>query len=368
MKIIIDRDVLLGALQTVSGAIERRQTLAVLSNILLEAENDFVRLSATDLEVELSVTLKASSTVKVLETGAITVSGKKWLDVVKTLPAGEIELSFDASKFIVRSGRSRFTLTTLPAVDFPHLEEGIGTIEFSIDAPLLADLIEKTQFAMAVQDVRYFLNGLLLESEEQCLRAVATDGHRLALAEQTLPQSVGDFSVIIPRKGVLELGRIVGHVNDKVKVVVGSNHIRLTAGETKFTSKLIDSKFPNYKQVLPKTHECHVSVDKEAFREALQRTAIVSSDKYKGVRIVAQEEGLLLYARSSEHDEAEVVVAAEVSRPGVEIGFNVQYLLDITNVVEGESLEVLLGDVNSSVLIKEKGVDNRLYVVMPMRL
>lgn len=368
MRIIIERDVLLGALQTVSGAIERRQTLAVLSNILVEAESDFIRFTATDLEIELSCVVQVSDIATVLEGGAITVSGKKWLDVVKALPEGQVELSCDDSKFVVKSGRSRFSLTTLPALDFPHLEEGIGTVSLSVDAQVLAELIDKTQFAMAIQDVRFFLNGLLFESQGKSLRTVATDGHRLALAEQAIAAEIGEFSVIVPRKGVLELGRILAHHEEIVDITVGSNHIGVQIGNIKFISKLIDIKFPNYRQVLPKNHQCRILVNKENFREGLQRAAIVSSDKYKGVRLRIQTDGIVLYARGSEQDEAEVFVPADVSQAGLEIGFNVQYLLDIAATVEGEKLEIQLGDVNSSALVKEHEVENRLYVVMPMRL
>jgi DNA polymerase-3 subunit beta len=367
MKLTIERQALLSALQSVSGALERRLTLAVLGNVLFEVTEDWVRLTATDLEIELSALVDLEH-VTIEEPGEITVPGRKWLDIVKSLPDGPIKLSLSDGKFKVSSGRSRFSLSTLPASDFPHVEEGLGTVELAVEAAAMAEMIDRTHFAMAVQDVRYYLNGMFLEAEGTRLRTVATDGHRLALAEWNGLAEASSFGVIVPRKGVIELGKVLSQASGEARLVVGSNHVRLSVGSTRFTSKLLDGKFPDYERVIPKGSDKTVVVGREAFREALQRVAILSNEKFRGVKLVVGQEGMTLFSSSPEQEEAEVFLPAEVSGAELEIGFNVQYLLDVMNACRTEKVRLSLGDVNSSALIDEVDGSGALYVVMPMRL
>ncbi len=366
MKFSIERESLVDALQLVAGAVEKRQTLPVLSNVLLEVTDNTMRLTGTDLEVELSVSLNLP---QVEEEGSITLPARKFLDIVKSLPNDKpIKLTLNESRVVIQSGRSRFTLSTLPAADFPHVDEGVGTMSFSLPCSVLADMIDRTHFAMAQQDVRYYLNGMYFEIENKILKTVATDGHRLAMTEyDELPADI-EASVIIPRKGMLELGRLVSGRADEVNITLGNNHLKATVDNTRFTSKLVDGKFPDYERVVPRNSDKTIVVDRAKFKEGLQRAAILSNEKFKGVRLVIDNEGITLFSNNPEQEEAEVHISAEVAGDTLEIGFNVQYLQDVVNSCRVEKIQLQLGDVNSSCLIQEVEGSKALYVIMPMRL
>ncbi len=365
MKISATRAEVLNPLQSVIGVVERRQTMPILANVLLAARNNRLSITGTDLEVELV----ASSEANVQQAGDVTVPGRKLLDIFRALPEeAKVTLTTEGDRVVVRAGRSRFTLSSLPAAEYPVVEEIHAQQTLSVPQPEFRRLIEKTHFSMAQQDVRYYLNGLLVEAEGPSLRAVATDGHRLAICECTLEQPAKNpQQVIVPRKGVLELQRLLG-TDGAIELAIGTNHIRAQIGDVRFTSKLIDGRFPEYSRVIPSSPSRLIEGDREALRHALQRTAILSNEKYRGVRLSVKPDLLTVQAHNPEQEEAEDQVEVNYQGDEVEIGFNVTYLLDALAAVDGEKVQIGLGDANSSCLIRADAGARARYVVMPMRL
>ncbi len=370
MKFSIARDALIKPLNLVAGVVERRQTLPILSNVLLVLEDKTLSLTGTDLEVELvgRVELEAAGV-----DGEVTVPARKLVDICKSLPEGStIEFSMEAGKARVRAGRSRFTLSTLPAADFPAVEGGGGAVALSLNQSLVKQLIDSTAFAMAQQDVRYYLNGLFLEILGGRLRVVATDGHRLALATGPALVEAPDTGVIIPRKGVLELSRLLGG-SAPLELAIGTNHIRAANEQFTFTSKLVDGKFPDYERVIPKNADKSVIGARDELKQAFTRTAILSNEKYRGVRLKLSDNNLDITANNPEQEQAEEVVGVQYNAGELEIGFNVSYLLDVLSVLEQPQVRLSLSDEASSALLENAeapsdGEPERLYVVMPMRL
>jgi len=366
MKLSAPREQLLAPLQSVMGVVERRQTMPILANVLLAVQNNKLSVTGTDLEVELV----ASSDVTVQQAGDITVPGRKLLDIIRTLPdKAVVNLSREGEKVVIKAGRSRFTLSTLPASEFPLIDDINARQTIRIARNQAARLIEKTHFAMAQQDVRYYLNGTLLETNGKTLRAVATDGHRLSLAEAELADGStgGTQQVILPRKGVLELQRILGGEGD-LELSIGTNHIRAQIGDIRFTSKLIDGKFPEYGRVIPANPPRIMTASRDALRQALQRTSILSNEKYRGVRLTFGANLLTIQAHNPEQEEAEDQVEVGFEGDEIEIGFNVTYLLDALAAVDVDTVEVGLTDANSSCVIRAPGDQAIKFVVMPMRL
>jgi len=365
MKLSAARDVLLKPLQAVIGVVERRQTMPILSNILLVAKNGQLSVTATDLEVELV----AKTDVEVESGGEITVSGRKLLDICRALPDGAtVDVSVSGEKLNVRSGRSKFALATLPAAEFPSVEDVKASQTISVAQEVLGRLIEKTHFSMAQQDVRYYLNGMLLESGGSHLRTVATDGHRLALCQAELDGAkLDEQQVIVPRKGVLELQRLLSG-EGTVDIVLGANHIQIELDGIRFTSKLIDGRFPEYDRVIPKDSSNELSAGREVLRGALQRTAILSNEKYRGIRLIIRSGAVVLQAHNPEQEEAEEELEVSYTGDDIEIGFNVNYLLDAIGAVDSEDVALSVVDSNSSCLIRQPGNDDCKFVVMPMRL
>jgi len=366
MKLIASREELLKPLQAVIGVVERKQTMPVLSNVLLVAQRDEITITATDLEVELV----AKGQVESLEVpGDITVPGRKFLDICRALPnEAPVEISLDGDRLNIKSGRSKFVLSTLSASEFPVVDDIQGSQTVRMAQTDLHHLFDKTHFCMAQQDVRYYLNGLLIETDGPLIRGVATDGHRLALCEMDLDgQDAGKEQVIIPRKGVLELQRLLKEEGE-AEITIGSNHIRIELGDIRFTSKLIDGRFPDYGRVIPAITDNVVLASGDAFRHALQRAAILSNEKYRGVRLEFLKDQVKIQANNPDQETAEDEVEVEYGGDEIEIGFNVNYLLDALAAVDGDQVEVNLTDANSSCLIKTPGIDSTKYVVMPMRL
>ena len=365
MKFTASREQILGPLQSVIGVVERRQTMPVLSNVMLSARNNRLSITGTDLEVELV----AASEISVAQAGDITVPGRKFLDIMRALPEGvSVTVATESERLSVKAGRSRFTLSTLPAGEFPVVEEVSAQHTVKVSQAVFRRLIDKSHFSMAQQDVRYYLNGMLLESDGKMLRTVATDGHRLALSETELDViAKAKHQVIIPRKGVLELQRILGEEGE-VELAIGTNHVRCEIGDIRFTSKLIDGRFPEYGRVIPSNPTKIVDADRESLRAALQRTAILSNEKYRGVRLNAKPNLLTLQAHNPEQEEAEDSVEVNYGGEEVEIGFNVTYLLDALSAIDGDRVQIGLTDENSSCLITVPGKQDCKYVVMPMRL
>lgn len=365
MKLTASREEILAPLQSVIGVVERRQMMPVLANVLLSARDDSLSITGTDLEVELV----ASRKVAVAQPGDITIPGRKLLDIFRALPEKtNVTLSTEGERATLRAGKSRFALSTLPATEFPLVDDINAQQTLDIEQGEFRRLIDKTHFSMAQQDVRYYLNGMLLETEGKNLRAVATDGHRLALCESELSARVKTAQqVIVPRKGVLELQRILGS-DGNFQLAVGSNHVRAQIGEIRFTSKLIDGRFPEYGRVIPAAPTRIVEADRESLKQALQRTAILSNEKYRGVRLTFKPDLLMIQAHNPEQEEAEDQIEVNYTGEEVEIGFNVNYLLDALAAIDHEKIELGLTDSNSSCLIRAPGVTQTKYVVMPMRL
>ncbi|HYM43759.1 MAG TPA: DNA polymerase III subunit beta [Steroidobacteraceae bacterium] len=365
MKLTAPREDILAPLQSVIGVVERRQTMPVLANVLLAARDNRLSVTGTDLEVELV----ATSQVSVQQPGDITVPGRKLLDIFRSLPEKtSVSLSTEGERVSLRAGRSRFTLSSLPASEFPVVEEINAQQTLSVAQGEFRRLIDKTHFSMAQQDVRYYLNGMLLETDGKALRAVATDGHRLALCETELAaKAKASQQVIVPRKGVLELQRILG-TEGSIELAVGTNHVRAQIGDIRFTSKLIDGRFPEYARVIPANPSRSVEADRDSLKLALQRTAILSNEKYRGIRLTARPGLLVIQAHNPEQEEAEDQVEVNYKGEEVEIGFNVNYLLDALSAIDGDKVEIGLTDSNSSCLIHAPGTTHTKYVVMPMRL
>lgn len=365
MKFSADREAILSPLQAVIGVVERRQTMPILANVLVSGRDDQLAFTATDLEVELV----ARAPVALQQAGEITLPGRKLLEIIRALPEkATVTVAIEGERAIVKSGKSRFTLTTLPASDFPTIEDIRAQQTLKVDQAVLRRLLDKTHFSMAQQDVRYYLNGMLLELAGNVLRTVATDGHRLAYCETVLETAADTAQqVIVPRKGVLELQRLLGGEGN-VELAIGTNHVRAQIGDIRFTSKLIDGRFPEYSRVIPNDPPKQVKADREILRTALQRAAILSNEKYRGIRLALKPKVLILQSHNPEQEEAEEELEVAYDGEEVEIGFNVNYLLDALAAVDGNEVALGLTDANNSCLLSAPGVLTTKYVVMPMRL
>lgn len=367
MQFTIQREALLKPLQLVAGVVERRQTLPVLNNILMVLREGELSMTGTDLEVELVGRVRVDDEI---QAGEITVPARKLLDIVKSLPDGAlVNFSFENQKVTIKSGRGRFTLSTLPASEFPAVEDSPNTLSFSLQQQQLKRLIDAVSFSMAQQDVRYYLNGMLLEITPEFVRTVATDGHRLALCTlQTPIEGATARQSILPRKGVTELVRFLADSEQPVRVLLGSNHLRAQTDDFTFTTKLVDGKFPDYERVLPRSSNNLIQAVRQELRQAFARAAILSNEKYRGVRLILEPSQLTLVANNPEQDEAEEVITIDYTGVGFEIGFNVSYLVDVLNALSGEAVRISLADANSSALVESVDNTDAVYVVMPMRL
>ena len=367
MKFSTERETLLRALSMVTGVVERRQTLPVLSNLLVEAREDGLSMTATDLEVELSVRVRDG--VDIERHGRATIPGRKLVDIWRSLPEGA-QISVEvAEQVTVRSGKSRFTLATLPVDEFPDLADPQSDVKVLVPVDEVRRLLDQTSFAMAQQDVRYFLNGMLFEITGEYVRTVATDGHRLAMCTcNGGAQGVDRLQAIVPRKGVSELARLLGEGDEPLLLGLSSNHLRVVQGGYTLVSKLVDGQFPDYERVIPKNGQHYVTGDRETLRRSLRSTSILSNEKYRGVRLSLDKEQLTVQANNPDQEEAEDVIAVDYEGDPLEIGFNADYLLDILNALAGESVRICVSDGNSSALIEEPEEEGALFVVMPMRL
>ena len=361
------RDTLLGPLQSVSGIVERRHTLPILSNVLLEKKGDRLTLLATDIEIQITtVTEWAGGDGD----GAVTVGARKLQDILRSLPdSTEVSLVLQDKRLQVRGGKSRFSLQTLPADDFPRMTISDGeTRQFSISQKAFRQLLGKTQYSMAAQDVRYYLNGLLLLVEGKELRAVATDGHRLAFASVEIDADLQRQEMIIPRKTVIELNRLLVDSDDPLHITLAQNQVRFAFGSVVLVSKLIDGKFPDYERVVPASLKNHVTIGRLTLMQAMNRAAILTNEKFRGVRVVLGDNSLKLMAANAEQEEAQEEIEVAYSGDAIDVGFNVGYLLDVLNNVHAEEIQWSFNDVNSSALITVPGNDRFKYVVMPMRI
>ncbi len=372
MKFSISREALLRPLQLLNGVVERRQTLPVLSNVLVVADQQGLSLTGTDLEVEI-VSYLPLEPGQVEQAGSITVPAKKLFDICKSLPdQSQIDFSVLDQKVSIRAGRSRFSLSTLPAAEFPKVEESQQDLGFELTQGKFKRLIERTSFAMAQQDVRYYLNGMLLELTPGMLRSVATDGHRLATCSLALEHNAAStIRAIVPHKGIQGLARLFDDSETPVQVILGSNHVRVKTGDYIFTSKLVDGKFPDYERVIPRNGNKVIVADRQELREVLHRASILSNEKYRGVRLILTDGNLQVTANNPEQEEAEENITVNYNGDSLEVGFNVTYLMDVLDVLNNDLIQITSSDANSSALVEEhneEGADDSLYVVMPMRL
>jgi DNA polymerase III subunit beta len=367
MKFSLNRELLLKPLLLVSGAVERKSTLPILGNILLDVSEQSLTLTATDLELEM---VSYAVVDNQGDDGKLTIPARKLLDICKSLPDGSL-INFESvnDSVTISSGRSKYSLSTLPAADFPNIEQWKGDVEFKLCKSELLRLIESTHFSMANQDVRYYLNGMSIETEGTEIRSVATDGHRLAickLANESL--ELPNRQVIVPRKGILEIIRLLDPIEEDVQVFLGSNHIRIIDQEFSFTSKLVDGRFPDYRRVLPRNGDKILNTDKDQLRQVLSRASILSNEKFKGVRLNFANSELKITANNPEQEQAEEVLEIDFPYDEVEIGFNVNYVLDVLNAIKDPVVKFTLADANSSVVIEGENSGEAIYVVMPMRL
>jgi len=366
MQFTVVREALLKPLQAIMGVVERRQTLPILANLRVEADQTGLSLTATDTEVELRA--RVGTTVAAI--GQTTLPARKLLDIVRNLPEGAtLEVQIAEERASIRSGRSRFSMGVLPAADFPVAGDIVTERQLTLPKRVLREVIARTHFCMATQDVRYYLNGLLLEMEGVKLRAVATDGHRLAYSSVELDEgSSGGGQVIIPRKGVQELLRLLGDDDEGIHLELGDSHVRVALEDLRFTSKLIDGRFPEYRKVMPSAEGSFARLDREALRQALVRVSILSNERYRGVRMDLDAESLTVQSNNPEREEAEEVIAADFNGSAVSLGFNASYMLDALSAMESEAVLMFVTDADSSALVHGESEPESQYVIMPMRL
>ncbi|WP_375752050.1 DNA polymerase III subunit beta [Vibrio sp. HN007] len=366
MKFTIERNHLIKPLQQVSGALGGRPTLPILGNLLLKVEEGTLSLTATDLEVELVARIALEGD---FETGSITVPSRKFLDICRGLPdESVITVALEGERVIVRSGRSRFTLVTLPAADFPNIEDWQSEVEITLSQAELRSIIEKTQFSMANQDVRYYLNGMLFEIEDSTLRAVATDGHRMAVAQTALEAAFEKQQVIVPRKGIQELVKLLDAPENPVTLQIGQSNVRADVNNFTYTSKLVDGRFPDYRRVMPQSSNKTLEAGCDELKQAFSRAAILSNEKFRGVRVNLDGSEMRITANNPEQEEAEEILDVSFQGEAIEIGFNVSYVLDVLNTLKCDQVRLSMSDANASALVENAEDDSALYVVMPIRL
>ena len=361
------RDELLGPLSSVSGIIERRHTLPILSNVLIERGAGALSFLATDIEIQIT---SRGSVEPAGEARALTVGARKLVDILRALPeSAEVTLQLQDKRLLVKAGKSKFVLQTLPAEDFPRLAKPAGEVaRFSVKQKDFRRLLGLVQYSMAQQDIRYYLNGLLMVVEEKTLKLIATDGHRLAFASMALDAKLPRQEVIVPRKTVLELGKLLSDSDAEVSVELSTTQASFTFGTVELVSKLVDGKFPDYTRVIPVGHKNQLSIGREVLRQALMRAAILSNEKFRGVRWVLTDGILKIVSSNTEQEEAEETIEVGYKGDALDIGFNVNYLLDVLNNVAGAEVECRFGDAASSALLSFPSEADFKYVVMPMRI
>ena len=362
-----EKEIILKPLQIIIGIVERKQTLPILSNVLIEKEADNIRFTATDLEIQITTQIKNSFQGD--GTLAITVGGKKIQDILRILPdQSQVSIETKENKAILKSNKSKFTLQTLPARDFPKIPDHFeNTKKIVVSQTQLKNLLESVQYAMAHQDVRYYLNGILLIIDNNKLKAVATDGHRLAYDEAEIEGTNEKIEIILPRKAVTELCKLLNNSEEKVALEFNPQQIKAVFSDVVLITKIIEGKFPDYERVIPK-YTNQLNMDRVIIHQALQRAAILSNEKFRGVRFVLTEKNLSIISSNSEQEEAQEELETEYHGEALDIGFNINYLLDGINNMQTDKIVLSFGDPNSSILITNPNKKEFRYVVMPMRI
>ncbi|GAB2180953.1 DNA polymerase III subunit beta [Denitratisoma sp. agr-D3] len=360
------RDQILAPLQSVSGIVEKRHTLPILSNVLMEKDGERLTLLATDIEIQIKTGTQAVGPEKV----ALTVAARKLQDILRSLPeSAEISLDFEDRRLQLKAGKSRFNLQTLPAEDFPRMAGAEGQqTKLTLSQKQFKRLLALVQYSMAQQDIRYYLNGLLLVVNGNEMRVVATDGHRLAFASEALPDHHERMEVILPRKTVLELSRQLADNDEPLEIVIAPTQVQFRFGDIEFVSKLIDGKFPDYERVIPQNHTKLLRLPAALLHQSLLRAAILTNEKFRGVRLLLSNGSLKIISSNAEQEEAQEEIEVEYSGDTLDVGFNVTYLLDVLNNVSAETIEIRLADANASALFSLPDNDRFKYVVMPMRI
>ena len=361
------RDQLLLPLQAVCGIVEKRHTLPILSNVLLQKQGSALTLLATDIEIQIT-TSTASGDGN--ETTAVTVAARKLQDILRSLPdSAEVSLDLDDRRLQLKAGKSRFNLQTLPAEDFPRMTVAEGqSTKFVLTRAQMKRLISLVQYGMAQQDIRYYLNGLLLVAKGSELFVVATDGHRLAYASETMPEPLIPIEVILPRKTVLELARQLADSDDPLEIILTPTQARFRFANVELVSKLIDGKFPDYERVIPRNHPKIITLNRQLLLQSLHRAAILTNEKFRGVRLVLAPDSLKIISSNADQEEAQEELEISYAAEPLDIGFNVTYLVDVLNNVSTDTIELRLADANSSALIQLPNNEQFKYVVMPMRI
>ncbi|PPI87654.1 DNA polymerase III subunit beta [Candidatus Pantoea edessiphila] len=366
MKFIIEREKIIKPLQQISSPLNNRPIQPVLRNILIEINDQFLVLTGTDLEIEIVTKV---ALIKSNLSGSVTIPARKFLEICKNLPQGSIiNVSFKNDRMLINCGNSRFSLSTLPAKHFPNLDTWNIKVEFNLFQDKLKQLIETTEFSMANQDVRYYLNGIMFEIADQEIRAVATDGHRLATSFVKLNEELPHLSIIIPRKGIIELLRLLNGENISLKIQMGLNNIRIYTKEIIFTSRLIDGCFPDYRQILHQDVKNTLEIDCVLLKQALSRAAILSNETFRGIRLQISKNQLIITANNPDYEESEEKLEVIYNGDILEICFNVVYILDILNVIKYGQISLSFMNSTSSVYIKDIKNPYACYIVMPMRI
>jgi DNA polymerase-3 subunit beta len=367
MNIKINRDTLLKPLSSVSSIVERRHTLPILSNLLLEVKQNKITLTATDLEMQISLSVDTAKSEEL----STTISAKKLLDICRSLPENaEINLTTQENRIQVKAGKSRFNLQTLPATDYPLMTKAAGNTAatITISQNTLRRLFKKVEFAMAQQDIRYYLNGLLFDVTANRLNVVGTDGHRLSFTSTELSQNYEKQELILPRKTVIELIKLLDDSDEEVVIEITPGQVNFTFNDIQLISKVIDGKFPDYTRVIPVGQQNSFTVNRMAILLAMQRASILSNEKYRGIRMVLAKNSLRLISTNSEQEEAEEELELNYTSDALDIGFNVTYMIDVLNNVASENIVFSFADANSSCLVTVPNDENYKYVVMPMRI
>ncbi len=366
MNIKIDRELLINPLGNVSGIVEKRHALPILSNLLLENQENNLKFTATDLEMQISTHIKT----KLSDNFQITIPAKKLFDITRALPEkSNIDIQIEENKVTVKAKKSRFNLQTLPPKDYPVMKKDVDdVIKLKLSQSVLKNLLKQVDFSMAQQDIRYYLNGLLIEIKDNNLNIVGTDGHRLSFTSATLKDPCKNIQVIVPRKTIVELVKLLSDSDDNVEVGITNNQVNFNFNDIDLITKVIDGKFPDYSRVIPNGHENIFDIDRETLLDAMLRASILSNDKYRGIRMVVEENNLKLISNNSEHEEAEEEIEIKYKGDKIDIGFNVTYLIDVLTNIQTEKLTIAFSDSSSSCLVTIPKNKEYKYVVMPMRI
>jgi DNA polymerase-3 subunit beta len=365
-ELTISKQQILTPLLMVAGAVDKKQSLPILSNILLQLSAHQFSLTATDLEIQITAVVPCAANMS----GAVTVPAKKMIDIVRSLDDEAVPtLSFSGSHLTIKTEHSQFKLATLPAVDYPITEDEVSEVEFSLQASALIRLLQATSFAMAQQDVRVYLNGLFLEIENKTITAVTADGHRMAVCRLTDDTFQQHHRLLIPKKGVQEMLRLLATIADEpVAISASKNHISLVTSQFRFSSKLIESRFPPYARAIPKDYERTVLIDRDYLKRALSRIIIVANEKLRAVVLRMEHQSLTLAASNKEQEEGEETLIAQTTGEPLTIGLNATYLLDVLNYFNEGMLRMEFGDAGSSILVQSLSDENYQYIIMPMKL